>query len=355
MWTNPTDSNFVGTLIVRKTGSYPVKPTDGTKVYAGAAANYTDTGLTNGTQYYYRAFAYNAKTEYQTSYCVATAIPKGDILASTLPVGAKIKFGKYNDVDIVWNIVDKKHSGYPSNSVTLMTDKIISLKCFDAAEPNNSNSDRQSYGNNRYIYSNLRQWLNSTAAAGQWYTAQHSADAPPNNVNVLTKYNEYDTEAGFLAGFSENMRAALLSTTLVVARNTVTDGGASETTTDKIFLASTAEVGLANDGGVVEGTGLAAFSAGVSRVAYPTAECVSKSECQASNLNISQPVSYYWLRTPSVSSSYRVLCVNSSSTIGSIYAADGSMEGLRPFCNLSGDTTFSANTDSDGCYTFIGG
>lgn len=47
------------------------------------------------------------------------------------------------------------------------------MLCFDATEPSNGNSDRRNYGNNRYIYSNLRQWLNSPAAAGQWYTAQH--------------------------------------------------------------------------------------------------------------------------------------------------------------------------------------
>ena len=85
----------------------------------------------------------------------------------SLSVGAKIevpvlsayqsRFGS----KIVFKIADKNHSGYPSNSVTLITEKIIQLMCFDAKEPSNSNSDRKQYGNNRYQYSNLLQWLNS--------------------------------------------------------------------------------------------------------------------------------------------------------------------------------------------------
>lgn len=100
----------------------------------------------------------------------------------SLSVGAKIevpvlsayqsRFGS----KIVFKIADKNHSGYPSNSVTLITEKIIQNMASDAKEPSNSNSDRKSYGNNRHIYSNLLQWLNSNAAAGAWYSAKHSAD-----------------------------------------------------------------------------------------------------------------------------------------------------------------------------------
>ena len=63
-WEAPTvdeDSSFVGVRIVRKAGSAPEKVSDGTVVYEGTALTYTDTGLTAGTTYYYRAFAYNAK------------------------------------------------------------------------------------------------------------------------------------------------------------------------------------------------------------------------------------------------------------------------------------------------------
>lgn len=74
-WTAPSpdeDNSFVGARIVRKTGSAPTGINDGTIVYEGTALTYTDTGLTAGTTYYYRAFAYNAKKKYQTEYRVAS-------------------------------------------------------------------------------------------------------------------------------------------------------------------------------------------------------------------------------------------------------------------------------------------
>ena len=131
---------------------------------------------------------------------------------SSLAVGTLVKDTGtlYNGKPIVWKIADKGHAGYPANSVTLITERIISLKCFDAIESGNSDSNRRSYGNNRWIYSNIRRWLNSQAAAGKWYAAQHSADAPPSNANVWSNYNEYDGEAGFLAGFSASFVAACL-------------------------------------------------------------------------------------------------------------------------------------------------
>src|SRR5690625_3870243 len=95
-------------------------------------------------------------------------------LLSSLPIGAKIKDpgSKYYGKDIIFTKIAENHPGYPTGSVTLITDKIMTLKASDAKEPNNSNSSRKSYGNNRYIYSNIRQWLNSDKTS--WYVAQHS-------------------------------------------------------------------------------------------------------------------------------------------------------------------------------------
>lgn len=74
-WTAPShdeDNSFVGARIVRKIGSAPTGINDGMVVYEGTALSYTDTGLTDGTTYYYRAFAYNAKKKYQTAYRVVS-------------------------------------------------------------------------------------------------------------------------------------------------------------------------------------------------------------------------------------------------------------------------------------------
>ncbi len=59
-WTNPTDPDFQGVKILRKITGYPTGPADGTVIYDGIATSKLDTGLTNGTLYYYKAFTYDA-------------------------------------------------------------------------------------------------------------------------------------------------------------------------------------------------------------------------------------------------------------------------------------------------------
>ena len=276
---------------------------------------------------------------------------------SNLAVGAKIEvpvLSAYQSrfgAKLVFKIADKNHSGYPANSVTLITEKIIQLMCFDAIEANNSNSDRKQYGNNRYLHSNLLQWLNSNAAAGAWYSAQHSADAPPTNANVYSNYNEYDAWAGFLAMLEPKFVAELLDTTQTVVKNTVTDGGSYETVTSKMFLASTTEVGLANENSIAEGSLLALFSNDASRVAYPTSECVSNSEYTNTSFATSKGW-YWWLRTPYSSNARYVRRVNTGGTLDYDSASIGN-RGVRPLCNLSSSILVSDTTNSDGNYEII--
>ena len=156
-------------------------------------------------------------------------------LLSALPVGSVVKSTntKYNGKVIRW-IVGTQDTA--NGRTGLVTEKMITLKCFDAKEPSNTNGDRRSYGNNRYSRSNIDQWLNSQATS--WYSARHSYDAPPNNANVWNNYNEYDTEAGFLFNFEADFRKAILDAVIRVAKNTVTDGGGYEDITRKVFLLS---------------------------------------------------------------------------------------------------------------------
>lgn len=269
---------------------------------------------------------------------------------SSLAVGALVKDTGtlYNGKPIIWKIADKNHAGFPANSVTLITERIISLKCFDAMEPSNSDRERSGNGNNRWIWSNIRLWLNSSAGAWAWYSAQHGQDAPPNNSNVWSTYNEYEAEAGFLAGFSANFIAALLTTNRTVGKAQM-DGGGTETCTDKIFFATSTEVGLSGD--VVAGSKLALFTDDNSRKAKPTAECVSKSEYQTSSFNVNDPW-YWWLADAYASDSYGVRYVGSSGAMGwdGAYCGDG---GVRPLCNLKSEILVSDNPDSDGAYTII--
>lgn len=268
---------------------------------------------------------------------------------SALPVGAKVRDTKtkYYGVPIPFQIGDKNHAGYPSNSTTLVVEKIIKLCCFDATE-SGGNSDRQNWGNNRMVLANLRQWLNKSGTG--WYQAQHSYDRPPSNAYVWSNYNEYDGEAGFLTGFGPEMLAALLTTTLTVAKPTV-DGGGSETFQDKVFLLSMAEVGLGSENGISEGSKLALFSDNNSRKAYPTAQAVSNSEYTNSSLSASQPW-YWWLRSPHSSDAYYVRYVYSDGSLGSNSAYYGYW-GVRPALNLSSDILVSDSPDSEGYYTII--
>ena len=80
-------------------------------------------------------------------------------LLSSLPVGALVKDvgTTYNEVPIIWQIMEHGHDGDPEGSTALIAQKIIMIKCFDANEPENSNMDIQKYGNGRYLYSNIFQ------------------------------------------------------------------------------------------------------------------------------------------------------------------------------------------------------
>ena len=270
---------------------------------------------------------------------------------TNLSVGAKIKFGSIYNQPIVWLVAAKNHAGYPSGAITLLTERIVKIMAVDAKEPSNSNSDRKNYGNNRHIHSNILQWLNSPAGAGQWYQSQHAADAPPSSANVWNNHNPYDQQAGFLNAFSANEREAILETTLTVVKST-TDGGGSETFKSKVFLLSTTEVGLANESGIAEGSRLAMFTTdNGSRLCYPTAAAVSNSTYTSSSLAMDKPW-YWWLRTPYASYAHAVRIVYSDGSLsdGSAY---GGSRGLRPALNLPSSILVSDTTDADGCYTII--
>ena len=92
-WTNPTE-HFGGVLIVKKIGTAPTSPTDGEKIYSGADETFTDADVQFDTEYFYRAFAYNEKKQYQTLYAVASAKPVDAIPLSELAEGTLININE---------------------------------------------------------------------------------------------------------------------------------------------------------------------------------------------------------------------------------------------------------------------
>lgn len=113
-WTAPSpdeDNSFVGARIVRKTGSAPTGINDGTVVYEGTALSYTDTGLTAGTTYYYRAFAYNAKKKYQTAKRTVSIVGSNLTIGATLEDSTWAQIKGISDAGLaasLWSVGDTK-------------------------------------------------------------------------------------------------------------------------------------------------------------------------------------------------------------------------------------------------------
>lgn len=65
-WTNPPDADFSNVVIRRSTSTFPPGPNDGTGIYSGAGTSFTDTGLANGTTYYYAIFARDTSNNFSS-------------------------------------------------------------------------------------------------------------------------------------------------------------------------------------------------------------------------------------------------------------------------------------------------
>lgn len=263
-----------------------------------------------------------------------------------LPLGAKVKLGTRLGQPITWKLISKDHwtldNVYPENCATLWSEKILWSLPYDAKEPSNTNNDYKLHGNDNYQKSNIRQWLNSDAAAGFWYSAQHEYDAPPTSANVSN--DAYDDKPGFLYEWSDTEKD-------LVVESTVTANGSS--TIDKIFLLALKEFNYSD-------------ANNTSRKAFPylstnadRRKLVIDSNAIPtgySNITTGSPWSY-WLRSTD-SSSYGVwTMVDSPNNSTTNAAGSGSWPienyGVVPACNIPLATEVSDTIDEDGCYTIV--
>ena len=127
-----------------------------------------------------------------------------------IELGSYISLGKYNGKNIVWRCVCIDENGY-----LMLADNILDTLPYDAMTSDNSRSKshsrnykRDTYGSNYWKDSNMRSWLNSTAAAGEvkWLCGN-----PPKAGYV--DGNAYDQKAGFLNDFSKAEIAAIKNVT----------------------------------------------------------------------------------------------------------------------------------------------
>lgn len=259
-------------------------------------------------------------------------------LISNLPVGAKVKFGTFLNEDLVWIIVDKNHSGYPSNSITLRTEGIIYELAFDACEEFDSGviqGSERGYGDSDYSLSNIRQWLNSRAEANDWYSPQRDPDFPPSTEHVQS--NPYSGWKGFLRNFSDDEYSLLLDTEVNFVANYTT-----KQVIDKIFLLGHDEVGF---------SGLTNLS-GQTALAYGSydddARSISLSSQYAAVRGLSSNVKApYWLRD---TRTIRTFIVYGGGTLNDSFPVYS--HGIVPVCNITADSRVSDTTDADGCYIF---
>lgn len=175
---------------------------------------------------------------------------------------------------------------------------------------------RARYGSNNWAESDLRMRLNSSAAPGGTWTRQSKFSHKPSWA---------DTESGFLRGVDPDFLSVLGEVTKVTALNTLTDGGGSKTSTEKIFLLSRSEVYGNFENSVDEGA------------AYPYyknySDFASKNDGNDTNRIKYQSNGtpyYWWLRTPSTGSAVLVRYVHPTGAVGNGNANNS--YGLAPAC-----------------------
>lgn len=160
-------------------------------------------------------------------------------LTKSAPAGARLT-GFYNAPDTAptsWKVYvykDQRKSELLETCNVSAGEAGMNLGTFLAKPNGNLNGlHTVGYGDNRWYKSAYRQYLNSDAPAKEWWAPQDEWDMKP---------DQADTVPGFLAGFSDDFKAALTRVKVVTYGNTVTDDGSAVVTYDKIFLPSLQEI-----------------------------------------------------------------------------------------------------------------
>ena len=132
---------------------------------------------------------------------------------------------------MTWNVYGKGSTESKQNGTTSNGTGGTALDAANSQVTPNGKTNaiqRVVYGYNRWSQSGLRQFLNSDAAAGSWWTAQNPWDRP---------HGLLATKPGFLAGYDDDVKQYFKPIKVVtVACNG--DSNAEDVTYDKVFLSS---------------------------------------------------------------------------------------------------------------------
>lgn len=209
-------------------------------------------------------------------------IVRGGIAEAVYSVGDQFT-STFGTETITWDVIGINHDTPTDKdfqySMTLQTHDCIAAGMADAPEPTNTNVDRQTDGNNRYIHSAIRQWLNSDEAVFAW-VPQHEYDAAPTG----TLYDG----AGFL-----NLLEPELVAVLGAVDKYIADGGGEKLITDKVNLLSPIEALAAKVYGVPLTTGDKVYPWYEALASAPTQDVVIGRIKQFSGANKS-----WWLNAP---------------------------------------------------------
>ena len=198
-----------------------------------------------------------------------------------------------------------------THSMTLLPVRLVTNLQFDAPEPGNPDANRAQYGCNRWDWSAIRQWLNSAAAPGEWWTAQHEYDAAPAYAATL---------AGFMADLPADFLSAVAPARLVTALSNAYGGGSVETV-DRFWLPSRTEIfGDANNG-VAEGVLMTKY--------------VDATDADRIKYNSAGTASGWEFRSPNRSNSYNIVNVSANGIMQELSWSSAWSGGIVPACIIA--------------------
>lgn len=261
--------------------------------------------------------------------CMAISILPMSVQAASKPdikVGDYVKMGTYNNASILWRCVS-----IDDNGPLMLADRIIDTLAYDAKTNDNSNSKshsrsykRDDYGSNYWKDSNMRSWLNSTAAEGKvdWLCGNPPKDGYVSGVGA---YNE---KAGFLNAFSKSEIAAMKTVTQrsLVSHpeynKGIVDGDANS---DLLYYTDISEAVANYDSSYFETTTEKVFLLDVKQANAVWKNLKGYYIAYNSN-GMAWP---YWLRTPVTDCNHDMRYISSSGEVGR-YAPWYSDLGVRP-------------------------
>lgn len=271
----PTDSHLTHSMTIQLHDVYKDLQFD-----AREAFYYCSAALPAGT-YKITVGAHTWKsTEVGKTYQFTTTVE--------VPAGGQLVFKQAYDATLEGGSIDTFASATattPLETVTMSEGSSgQSLDTIDNTIQTNLNSmQRALLGNNRWKESAIRQMLNSAAAAGSVWAAQNNYDRPPSWVTSEKGWMN-DLDADFLAVVGEAEK--------VTAKNTVTDGGGYDTTTDKFFLLAREEVYMGKENSIDEGGAYSYYSDYSDLAAAGTGADTNRIKY------LNGTKKYWWLRTP---------------------------------------------------------